>query len=388
MQRLIKLLLLTSLLGSAALSAQTDEFVKLCTAPKLEEPMLLSINSLLKTLSISGSRNAARCKNAAHLLAEGEQINFYYHEMLTLEPLKFFPNIKSVTISGSPDLDPNSFQFIPQLNTLNLYDSTLKNFDFLAYFSHLKELEIYLIELTEADLPQNGLKNLEKISFFNLKPLDWNTLAAANKAKEASILYHQTASVPIEGDWLKYLTQLEKIIVENAQISLENQASLSRLTKLRWLAFSNVKLAHIDFVSSLINLETLGLVKLSLETLPEITRLKNLVTLNVSQNQLTNLDAIRNTTSLQILMIGENKITDLKALADLTRLRVLYAEKNLLYSVAPLGHLIDLYSLDIADNCIKDLPILRRLRAPHRNSLDQTVTLQVEGLDQQGDQCE
>ena len=382
----VKLLFITFLLACTPLHAQVDDFVKLCSAAKLEEPMLLSINSLFKTMRISGARNTARCKLAGSMLAEPSQLLFDTHEMLTVEPLKFFPNIQELYIDGSQDLDLNSFQFVPHLERLILTNIDISDFQFLSYFHHLTELDLHLPNATESRLPPDSLRNLKRLALSNFVPVDWNELATATKVK--SIQFYFQNKLSVEGDWLQSLTQLLSMQVINAQMSAKTIEGLSRLTNLETLIFNNVNLDDVEFVKFLTNLQHLSLIGTGIVNFPPLDQLKKLEYLDVSNNNLTSLEALRNMTSIKNLWLNKNRIADLQVLSRLTKLVDLRINNNAVDSIAPISTLLDLQILDVSKNCIKDFPILRRLQAPHRNSRDLSITLKVYGSDQQEDVCE
>ena len=125
-----------------------------------------------------------------------------------------------------------------------------------------------------------------------------------------------------------------------------------------------------------------------LQALPLMNHLKNLTNLNVSGNNLTSLEPLRDMLSIEYLSFQGNSISNLEPISGLSKLRFLYMSKNKVDRVSPIATLLDLESLFASHNCIEDFPVLRRLRASHRNSQDQIIALNVNGDVGQPEVCE
>ncbi len=157
----------------------------------------------------------------------------------------------------------------------------------------------------------------------------------------------------------KYLHGLERLRLDNRQI--KSLAPLTSLTQLRVLSLGNNEVEDIGPLSALTNLQTLDLSKNQIRNLSPLTSLTRLEILSVDENRIENIKPIARL-YLTELYIKNNWISDLSPLSSLTTLTNLDLISNRIELVEPLAQLVELKSLRLSGNAIRDISSLSPLQ--------------------------
>lgn len=251
------------------------------------------------------------------------------------EDLKWLPNLKELTISGSVCTD---FTTISQLK-------------------HLTNLTITDTDIADGDI--SFLSSLNSIQHLTLTGCGITTIT--NISQLISIQY-----------------------LDLSNNAIRNLAPLAELAQLDTLYLSNNALTSVQDISHLDKIQTLDLSYNALVTTEPITHLSNLVCLDVSSNNLMQLEGINALTKLEVLSASYNDLLDVDILVNCVNLRQLDVSHNTLLNIQALGNLSALEELDFSYNEVTKLPTfqqdcaLRIIRGEHNmiSTLDKLSGLQ------------
>ena len=138
--------------------------------------------------------------------------------------------------------------------------------------------------------------------------------------------------------------------------TIGNITALSGLKDLQTLYMERNALSELSALSGLTALTTLDVSYNAIVSIAPICALQNLQVLDVAHNQLENLGAIDNMTGLKELNVGYNLLTDVSQLASCTGLEKLDVSNNALTDIAVMASLKGLKFLDFSYNQVTQLP--------------------------------
>ena len=138
--------------------------------------------------------------------------------------------------------------------------------------------------------------------------------------------------------------------------TIGNITALSNLKELQTLYMERNALTELSALSGLTALTTLDVSYNAIVSIAPICTMQNLQVLDVAHNQLENLGAIDNMTGLKELNVGYNLLSDISQLASLAGLEKLDVSNNALTDISPVAALMELKFFDFSYNQVADLP--------------------------------
>jgi Leucine-rich repeat (LRR) protein len=138
--------------------------------------------------------------------------------------------------------------------------------------------------------------------------------------------------------------------------TIGNITALSNLKDLQTLYMERNALSELSALSGLTSLTTLDVSYNAIVSIAPICALKNLQVLDVAHNQLENLGAIDNMTGLKELNVGYNLLADISQLASCVGIEKLDVSNNTLTDISALTALMELKYLDFSYNQVTQLP--------------------------------
>lgn len=318
-----------------------------------------------------------------------------------LEVLPFLGNtVKDICIYSAPGVDLSDLPKHENLKSLELQESPVLHYDFLASLKNLDELsidggEIETLEqlscsdkITKLSLQQHRITSLAEIErFTELTYLaipgnlitDLSPLKSLKKLKTLSVSYNPIADYSV----LAECTGLEYLDVRG--IRLRDIDFVAGMRNLKELHLTDNNVSDLQPVVGLSNLESLIFRRNSVLSLEPISGLGSLETVDAAFNEIdsfcqlppnlrelklrnnlfTSLESIKNTTVLPQygLELAHNMISDLAPLQGRTQLGTLDIAHNRVRSLEPLAGLVDLHSLKANHNMIDDISPLSGLKA-------------------------
>lgn len=224
-------------------------------------------------------------------------------------------------------------QEMESLTYLNLSFKGIKSVQELQYATNLKNLNLYLNEITD------------------IKPL-----AALKLIRYLDLSYNQIDSIEV----LSSLKNLESLIVNGN--NLTSIDVVKHFPRLQELGAGENQIVDIQVLTTIKDLLWLKLNNNPITNIEPISKLTKLKNLDISNNNISDLKLLKPLSkSLVYLQIGGNQITDLSALEGFSQLGSLYAENNQIKEITPLRKLTNLGVLNLNNNLVYDLEPLRSL---------------------------
>ena len=275
---------------------------------------------------------------------------------------RYFPNLRSLDLSGNALEDLNGFAYLSDLEVLNLSDNPargsnlneedaeaeVRSFDVLSNLP-LKELDLSgagvlsslrvlpeILTLETLNISENRLENLDGIGerFPRLKRL---------LASDCSV--QQLSS-------LSDCVLLETLDLSRSQIS--DLGGIVTLQALDTLILDGVPLSDVSALTRLSGLSTLSLVSCGIEDLSWITDLAELEVLDLSENKIALCELSEGQTSVKRLDLTGNKITSFVLNEAFAHVVNLDLSENLLttFSVELTGDDCQLKTLNLCNNAL------------------------------------
>ena len=184
---------------------------------------------------------------------------------------------------------------------------------------------------------------------------------------------------------LSSLSQLEKLVIIDCDVSREVLESISAIPTLTELTLADCGLANIEplskahsltyldlsyntignisALSGMKDLQTLYMERNALSELSALSGLTSLTTLDVSFNAIVSIAPICVLQNLQVLDVAHNQLENLGAIDNMTGLKELNVGYNLLTDVSQLASCTGIEKLDISNNALTDISVLSVLKA-------------------------
>lgn len=273
--------------------------------------------------------------------------------MLSLEDLKWLPNLKELTVTNGiriSDFAPLAgltnlekltinncgvnnagLEYIGELRRLrylNLNYNDITNLTSLYRLNYLETLEIRSNRVESLE-PLAGLVNLKSLLAGNNHVQSLKPLAALNQLEVLDLSQNNLKSITP----LRSVTGLQSLNVANNALS--NLSGIETLTELEELNATGNRISNITAINHLSNLK---IIDLSMNNIHNILPLAGLpaTELNLSRNNISTALVFNALPKLQKLDIGENNVSDLSAVANLMDLKELNIDYCPVQEVAPL----------------------------------------------------
>lgn len=220
-------------------------------------------------------------------------------------------------------------KYLPYLESLTIYGSSITDLSALASLSHLTKLTLDGCYVTSGDLSViGGLTQLQYLTLTDCNLSGIDNLSAAKK--------------------LTYL--------DLSNNSIRDITPLSSMTGLQQLKLSHNALTDASALSSLTALETLDLSYNSLTSVTPLASCTALQELNISNNAITSLTGMDSLKNLTVLAAGYNDLSDISVLSSCTSLISLDISNNELTNISSLSALTKLEALNFSRNQVTTLP--------------------------------
>ncbi len=243
---------------------------------------------------------------------------------------------------------------ITNLESLDAFDSSIRNLTGLEYATNLKKIRLGNNRISDVS-PLKDLINLTWLSIKGNRISDVSPLKNLTNLTYLHIGYNQIPDVSP----LKDLINLTFLELDENRIS--DVSPLKNLINLTELYLDD---NEISDVSPLKNLTYLTKLNLNDNKISDITTLKyftNLRFLDIHGNQISDMFHLKNMKELSDLRFHENQISDMSPLRDLKKLNVLKSDDNGISDISPLEGLENLTELYISGNEISDVSPLKNL---------------------------
>ncbi len=210
-----------------------------------------------------------------------------------------------------------------------------------------------------------GLKELEKLEFYDKGLINIDSLAGLPKLKDLSFYMSDANTL----DFLKHTTAIERLNLFGSDHTFEDYKPLLHLENLRELDLSSNPQATDANLMDLAALTTLEKFRMGLCT--EVTTLdflRNSRGLKVVDLQachaLRDVDALAGFADLEVLDLSSTPVSDIGFLKDAKKLRELDLRGTPVTDISVLAGITSLERLNLSDTQVTDLsPLLPRLRA-------------------------
>jgi len=181
-----------------------------------------------------------------------------YHWLEGSKNISKLTSLKSIYISGFPDLDLKLFKNMELLKSMEIYHSKIESLEGIENLSNLEELKITISSKIKtlkrlAQMSTKSLKTLEISSDHEIKGLE--DISNLNTLQSLKLDFIETLDV----SHLEKNTKLKELAIKSIK-KVVNEESLSQLTKLRSLDFLSIGfIKSLNFLSDLPNLKKLNL---------------------------------------------------------------------------------------------------------------------------------
>jgi Leucine-rich repeat (LRR) protein len=284
-----------------------------------------------KITDISGLEN---CNKITRLHVAGNDIDSMPSNLSQMAALNY------LDLGRNPDFptdELSKIKDIPNLKTLDIQSTGVKDVSDLSSCSHLDTLYWQSCGLTASDL--DSLKNLPT-AIISLD-LGRNPMDSACIAKIKYAYDHK-------------FTNLTTLGLNNCGLTDASAAGLTGMNKIVTLNLgSNPSLHDIGFVGGMTSLGSIYLTNDNVTDLTPLAGKSQLRMIELWGNQLTDdkLAPLSGLNNLQTLYLASNSITSLSALSDLNSLATLGINHNFISDLTPVSDLKNC-SLDISDNAL------------------------------------
>ncbi len=338
------------LIVSAQASATVEEFVELCEVRDLPQSTAVTIRALEK-FALGFSQRKLSCKELGERLSKMVEIHlpgntFHYYEVVDLEPIALFPQIKKLSIPYQKVLSLDALAPLA-IEVLDIRGIPV-SLRALSRMPKIRELKLSLSASSEVDV----LGFLEHTDTLSIDTED-------SSAVSLRALPPGLRSLTLNGGGFKSFRGLETVLLKRVEL---NQV---RARNLQWLKLSAPYLQEVVIqggqygdLSALRDFESLSSLVLSsvgLENVDFLSRLTKLESLDLSYNALTTIDALKNLTNLKSLSLGWNQIYDSVPLEQLYKLEELELQSNRLNRFS-MGYMERLRKLIITQNQLWSFP--------------------------------
>ena len=248
---------------------------------------------------------------------------------------RYFPNLKSLNLSGNSVEDLAGFAYLSQLETLSLADNPARS-----------------STLSEDD--EEDIRSLDILGKLPLKTLDLSGKSVILSFSALPVML-RLESLDISENSLESLDaigtkcpNLKTLVATDCKIS--NLSDLSFCSQLVSLDLSRIQRVDLTFFESLKTLENLTLDGVSLSDYEVLTKVTQLISLSLSGCDISNLSWISGFTLLQQLDLSENEISDPTLPAGKTSVKKLNLSGNKIDSFTLTDALSDVEELNLSEN--------------------------------------
>lgn len=305
------------------------------------EGLDLGWNSIKNIESITSLRNL-------------KYLNLRYNQITKLPPPEILSNLIYLNISSNSIEDISTLETAKKLKFLDISRNCVTNQNILKHLSSLEYLKI----------GGNPLNNLEAIeSLHNLLALNLEPITHIDKSRLRRTYLNEIIS-NLEKDPSK-IKWTENFLYEDSFIHSQEEKTkklvvnikLEKLTNLRILIASGIRLEPTSNLHKLTNLLMLDLSRVTYDSNKEILLPKSILYLAAqNSNTIESID-FKHLTNLRILDMSYNKQIDGHLSLNLKSLKVLYLNHCKLKKIPTIELLPNLEDLNLEHNSIEEIDI-------------------------------
>lgn len=220
-----------------------------------------------------------------------------------------------------------------------------------SFFKKHPEVELSIIWQQKQDFSfYKNLPYVRKFSISSFGTKDFSILQSNTELKSFSI--GETKSKSVDVSFIKKLSKLEEIYIDGMKKGIEN---IGHLQKLKTISLRAIKLANLQFLTSVKNLEKLELLYGSYENIEALHTLQNIKRLELSRvRNINDFAFITHLNSLESLTIeGQTRLVELPNYGNLKKLEYLGVQNNRnLTDISNINHLqkLKVFWLSFAEN--------------------------------------
>ncbi len=256
------------------------------------------------------------------------------------------------------------FRYFPNLKTLNLTGNSLEDF---GGFSYLKKLETLSLadnpskSSTLTDDDEEDIRSFDVLGTLPLRRLDLSgksvltsvaVLPAISTLEELNLSGNEIRS--LGGIAIKFPNLKTFIATDGSYAGLEDLKSCNGLIS---LDLSRSKFDDLGFLVQLQNLSSLTLDGVSISDLTVLTKAPQLVTLSLSGCGITELSWISGFQSLQTLNLSANQISDEGLTLEKATVKELNLSKNIITTFTLTDGWIGVENLNLSENQLTNFSV-------------------------------
>lgn len=329
-----------------------EKFTKLHTLHMkntvIQDFTVLNQMSNLKHLSIEDNEQMIPIEELAKL-TQLESLTLKGDNILDVSSLETLVNLKKIYLEDTKVRDIHFMKGIPNLEHIELRNNyELSNVEVLATLPNLKELMIGGSDFSLPIIPSltyfgvggisdarafEYMPNLEKLEIQGASISNGNVIAKIKKLKELTLVGGYISS---DISSLFNHPTLEKLTIKEGTFALENTNKASS-TSLQEISLIDTQLVYDFEVHSNGGITDMYYEDhLTDDVLNYLSGLKNLKTLTIRHMGLRDLAPITNLSGLETLIVSENEIYDIELLKNQSQLKAVDLSGNLITNIAPL----------------------------------------------------
>ena len=274
-------------------------------------------------------------------------------EVTSLEDLKYFTGLKSLTIQNRQTDDFGFLSNLSQLEQVDFSGSliTTQTIELLGNQKNLKHLNLSSCGVSNL----SGLSGCTQLEYLNLNNDQVADLSPLSGCTNLTELYLSGNAVTALDD-IAALTSLQKL--DLSYNAVQNLGALAACTQLSELNISHCSLVDLSAVGSLTSLTVLNASANELESISGLENCTNLTKVDLSDNKLTSVDALGQIDSLKEININYNDVVNVPSFSSSSQLEKFYADHNFLEDLSGLANCPNLNYVTLDYNNISNINVL------------------------------
>ena len=271
----------------------------------------------------------------------------------TLEDLKYFTGLTSLTIQNFQGEDFSFLSNLSQLETVDFSGSLIstQTIELLGQQANLKHLDLNTCGVSNL----SGLANCSALEYLDVSNDHVTDLSPLANCANLSELY-LTSNAITSLDVIATMDQLQKL--DLSYNAVENLSALRSCTQLQELNLSHCSLTDISALGEIPSLTKLTASANELETIAGIENCVNLVEIDLSDNKLVSVIQLSGIDSLKLVNINYNDVINVPQFNANSQLEKFYADHNFLEDLSGLTNCTHLNYVTLDYNNISNIDAL------------------------------
>jgi len=280
-------------------------------------------------------------------------------EITTLNPLKWFFNLKTLHASSTKITDFTPLSQVIELEDLDISDNAVENIDFLSNLSQLHTVNLQNTRVSSLK-PLENKQSLKFVYADSSRVNDESAFDFREKNQECIVIY-KTRDLEnwwknLPAAWKEYFTELEGCDSPPTKEQLHEILYLDSL-----VISNNNRISDLLPITMIRALRKFIIAGTSVNNLQPLTKMNQLEELQCSQNPVGDLTMLAELKKLKVLSIENTPVEDIEPLAVLSQLVSLNCSGTQIKSLNPLEGLFNLTEIKLNNTSIKSLKPLLEL---------------------------